>query len=131
MDNVIIGKSTFRLKLDKDYRDSDKLMKRIDYEMSINKDIAYRTILKCTEQDLYVFFYRAVVIFFSSLIIIPISLLLNLNVLLFSGISLLLIIWSLYYFIKFSNLKSSFKMTVNMIFSMYSIHNCYKDETPE
>lgn len=131
MNNVIIGTSTFRLRLDEEFRDSDKLMERIDFEMSIDKDLAYKTILKCTEQDLYVFFYRAVVLLLIGLVILFIPFIYNLNVLLFSGISIITIILSLYFFMKFSNLKSSFKMTVNMIYSMYMIHYHLKDKNPE
>ena len=123
MNNVIVGTSTFRLKLDEEFSNIEKLTHRVQYEICFNKNIAYSTIKNYFEQTVYVFLYRSILFFLISILFIIAAIISNQFMTLFSLLSLLFTVTSLIYFIKHTNLKNTLKIMINMTYSFYEIDN--------
>lgn len=117
---IEIGKSTFRLMVDEKYRNVTSMKNTIVYEMCIDKTLAYKTIKNYFIQTIYVFLYRSILLLFLSLLsFIPI--LLNINIHFFSALSIVFLIPSFIYCIKFFNLRHTAKILIDMTFNFIQI----------
>lgn len=117
---IEIGKSTFRLMVDHKYRNVTSMKNTIVYEMCIDKTLAYKTIKNYFIQTIYVFLYRSILLLFLSLLsFIPI--LFNFNINFFSGLSIVFLIPSFIYCIKFFNLRHTAKILIDMTFNFIQI----------
>lgn len=114
--NIEIGTSTFRLQVDEKFRNIDVMSNTIKYEMSIDKIIAYKTIKKYFNQMVYVFLYRSIVFFILSLILL-IPMIFNIEIQILSILSIITLIVSFVYCIKFFNLWKTVKVLTEMTYS--------------
>ena len=118
--DIEIGKSTFRLMVDNKYKNVDILKSTIVYEMFIDKTKAYKTIKNYFIQNIYVFLYRSILLFILSLLsFIPI--IFNINIDFFSALSILFLIPSFIYCVKFFNLWKTSKILIDMTFNFIQI----------
>lgn len=118
--NIEISKSTFRLMIDDKYKEPNNLKNIIINEMLIDKSIAYKTIKNYFIQHIYVFLYRMILFFILSLIFIM-PIIFNLNIIFFSILSIVLLMTSFIYCVKFFNICQTSKILINMTFNFIQI----------
>lgn len=88
--------------------------------MFIDKTKAYKTIKNYFIQNIYVFLYRSILLFILSLLLF-IPIIFNININFFSALSILFLIPSFIYYVKFFNLWKTSKILIDMTFNFIQI----------